>query len=125
MATTGRPRKEINKESFEKLCGLQCTKEEIADFFDCSEDTIDRWCKREYKITFAAVFKKKSAAGRISLRRHAFRMAEKNPGVLIFLMKNYLGLRDNPALAEDENAEGDGFLEALSGTAAEDWADEK
>ena len=29
----GRPRKEINQTEFEKLCGLQCTKEEICDWF--------------------------------------------------------------------------------------------
>ena len=40
-----RPKKEIDQEQFEKLCGLQCTKEEVADWFDCSEDTIERWCK--------------------------------------------------------------------------------
>ena len=45
---TGRPKKEIDKKIFENLCGLQCTLEEIAGVFDCSADTIERWCKREY-----------------------------------------------------------------------------
>lgn len=92
----GRPRKQIDQIQFEKLCTMQCTKEEIAAFFDCSEDTIERWCKRTYKESFAVVLKSKGVAGKISLRRNLFRMSEKNPGVLIFLCKNYLGMRDNP-----------------------------
>ena len=36
-----RPRIEIDKEDFEKLCGLMCTKEEIAGFFDCSDDFVE------------------------------------------------------------------------------------
>lgn len=55
----GRPRIQIDKDQFEKLCSLQCTQTEIAEFFACSPDTIDRWCKREYKENFAEIFKKK------------------------------------------------------------------
>ena len=54
MARTGRPTIKIDKDNFEKLCGLQCTLVEIAGFFNCSEDTIQRWCRRTYKMTFAA-----------------------------------------------------------------------
>ena len=90
-----RPRKDINKVEFEKLCGLQCTKNEIAGFFDVSEDTIDRFCKREYKVSFAVIYAKKSAYGKISLRRAQFKLAEKSAVMAIFLGKNYLGQRDN------------------------------
>ena len=89
-----RPRIEIDKSDFEKLCALQCTKEEIAGFFDCSEDTIERWCHREYKESFAVVFAKKRVAGRISLRRSQFRMAETNVSMAIWLGKQYLGQRE-------------------------------
>ena len=90
----GRPRIEIDKEQFEKLCGLQCTKEEIAGFFNCSEDTIERWCGREYKETFAVVFRKKNVTGKISLRRWQYKMAEHNCTMAIFLGKNWLGQSD-------------------------------
>lgn len=90
----GRPRKEIDKNSFEKLCGLLCTLDEIAGFFNCSPDTIERWCKREYKANFAEVFKRYSAAGKISLRRYQFKLAEKSAAMAIFLGKNYLGQSD-------------------------------
>jgi hypothetical protein len=72
-----------------------CTLEEIAGFFDCSEDTIERWCKREYDANFADVYKQFSAKGKISLRRHQMRMAETNVGMAIFLGKQYLGQRDS------------------------------
>lgn len=92
---TGRPRKEIDNKIFENLCGLQCTLEEIAGVFDCSPDTIERWCKREYEATFAEVYKKHSAKGKTSLRRIQFKLAEKSAAMAIFLGKNYLGQKDN------------------------------
>lgn len=91
----GRPRIEINKKEFEKLCALQCTKEDIAGFFDVSEDTIDRFCKREYKESFAVVFNKKRRLGTVSLRKAGFDMAKKNPSVHIFYAKNFLGMTDD------------------------------
>ena len=92
---TGRPKKEIDKKIFENLCGLQCTLEEIAGVFDCSADTIERWCKREYGETFAETYKKHSAKGKTSLRRIQFKLAEKSAAMAIFLGKNYLGQKDN------------------------------
>ncbi len=94
-----RPRIEIDKNQFEKLCSMQCTKEEVASFFNCSEDTIDRWCKRTYKESFAVVLIKKGAAGKISLRRSQFQLAEKNAAMAIWLGKQYLGQREDPTTA--------------------------
>lgn len=94
MARTGRPRKEIDEEQFINLCNLQCTLEEISGFFKCSEDTIERWCKRKFEMNFADAFKKYSAGGRISLRRAQFELAKKNAAMAIFLGKNYLGQTD-------------------------------
>ena len=90
----GRPRKEIDKTQFEKLCGIMCTLSEIAGIFDCSEDTVENWCKRTYGIGFSEAFKKYSASGKASLRRMQFKLAERNAAMAIFLGKNYLGQRD-------------------------------
>ena len=90
----GRPPVEIDKKKFEKLCGWQCTEEEIASFFDCDPDTINNWCKRTYGNTFSEVFKKKRVSGKISLRASGFRMAQSNPSVHIFYAKNFLGMTD-------------------------------
>lgn len=99
---TGRPRKEIDKKIFENLCGLQCTLEEIAGVFDCSPDTIERWCKREYKETFAEVYKKHSAKGKTSLRRIQFKLAEKSAAMAIFLGRNYLGQKNNDIETDEQ-----------------------
>ena len=94
MAEMGRPKIEIDKEMFEKLCSMQCTEEEIASFFDCSIDTINNYCKETYGETFSDTFKKKSANGKISLRRSQFKIAETNATMAIFLGKQYLGQKD-------------------------------
>ena len=96
-----RPRKEIDKVQFENLCGLQCTLAEIAGWFHCSEDTIERWCKREYKENFADAYKKYSAKGKMSLRRAQFRLAEKSAAMAIFLGKQYLGQKDDVSINAD------------------------
>lgn len=90
----GRPRKEISMTEFEKLCGMQCTKEEIAAFFECDEDTINNWCKREYNSVFSVVYAQKRENGRISLRRKQWNLATGSPAMAIFLGKQYLGQRD-------------------------------
>ena len=90
----GRPKIEIDQTQFEKLCLIQCTLVEIADWFECSEDTIERFCKETYNKTFAEVFKKKSTGGKISLRRAQFALAKKNATMAIWLGKQYLGQKD-------------------------------
>lgn len=92
-----RPRKEIDKEQFEKLCGLQCTRDEICGWFDITDKTLDSWCKREYGEGFSATYEKKREAGKISLRRAQFRLAERSASMAIFLGKNYLGQTDGTA----------------------------
>lgn len=117
-----RPRKEIDGDQFEKLCGLQCTLAEIAGWFSCSEDTVERWCKRTYSAGFAETFKTYSQSGKISLRRMQFKIAEKNAAMAIFLGKQYLGQRDFIETPASEIPD-DGFVEALKGTAKTDWSE--
>lgn len=95
MAKMGRPRKEINKTEFEKLCFLQCTEREFCSWFDVSDETLNKWCKENYDgRTFSDVFKEKRENGLISLRRTQFQLAEKSPAMAIFLGKNLLGQTD-------------------------------
>jgi len=89
-----RPRKEINRKHFENLCGMQCTQEEICQFFEVTDKTLNSWCRREYGKGFSEVFKEKRGIGKISLRRAQWRLAEKSPAMAIFLGKNYLGQTD-------------------------------
>ena len=112
----GRPKVEIDQKLFKKLCGMFCTKEEIAGVFECSEDTIERWCKRTYRMNFADVFKKECANGKISLRRNQFKLSEKSAAMAIFLGKNYLGQRDS---IEQTNSEALEKLDAILKAARE------
>lgn len=89
-----RPRKEINRKHFENLCGIQCSQEEICQFFEVTDKTLNSWCKREYGKGFSEVFKAKRGIGKISLRRTQWKLAEKSPAMAIFLGKNYLGQTD-------------------------------
>ena len=105
-----RPRKEINEKDFESLLAMQCTLEEVTAFFDhklngCSEDTIERWCKRTYKQSFAEISSKKRDLGKISLRRAGFELAKKNPSVHIFYAKNYLGMTDHVEVVDNSPIE--------------------
>ena len=99
MPKVGRPEKKIEKSDFESLLYIQCTLDEVRAFFDmklggCSEDTVERWCKRTYGKNFADVAAEKRAIGRISLRRTQFELAKKNATLSIWLGKQYLGQRD-------------------------------
>ena len=99
MAKMGRPRIEIDQSDFEKLCVLQCTKADIANWFECSEDTIEKWCKRTYGETFTAVFAQKREKGKVSLRRMQWKSAEAgNVTMQIFLGKQYLGQKDQQGI---------------------------
>lgn len=90
----GRPKIKIDWESFEKLCALQCTLIEIADYFNCSEDTIENKCKEHYKMRFSDIFRLKRGKGKVSLRRTQMALAQTSPAMAIFLGKNYLNQSD-------------------------------
>lgn len=94
-----RPLKEISKTDFEKLCGLQCTKDEICSWFDVTDKTLESWCKRTYECGFSEVFAEKRGLGKISLRRYQFELAKKSAAMAIFLGKNYLGQKDTHEVA--------------------------
>lgn len=94
MAKMGRPPKEIDQKQFEDLCGLQCTYDEICGWFDISADTLEKWCKKTYKMTFSKVFAQKRGKGKISLRRSQWQLASSNATMAIWLGKQYLGQRD-------------------------------
>jgi hypothetical protein len=89
----GRPERSINLAELEKLCALQCTQAEIADWFGVGSATIERRLRQpEYR----EVMERGYARGRISLRRKQMQLAEQgNPAMLIWLGKQYLGQRDS------------------------------
>lgn len=95
MSVMGRPKIPIDWEEFDKLCSLQCTLNEIAGWFKCSPDTIERRVQEEYDRTFADYHNEKRQLGIISLRRRQYQIAmEGNVTMLIFLGKNLLNQSD-------------------------------
>jgi len=91
----GRPKIQIDKKTFEGLCFIQATKDEICSVFNVDEKTLTRWCKDTYKRSFSDVLKEKSAGGKISLRRAQWQSAQKGNVVMqIWLGKNWLGQTD-------------------------------
>ena len=120
---------EIDKKEFESLLAIQCSQGEIVAYYQYKlgsmcDETIRRFCLREYGKSFSEVAEEKRAVGKISLRRAGFELAKKNAAVHIFYCKNYLGMTDK-VVTESTVAVSDNFLEALNSTASEDWKEEK
>lgn len=91
----GRPKIKIDYKILNKLCAIQCTQQEIADWFECSIDTIERAIKRDKGMIFAEYSGQKRKKGRISLRRKQWEVAmEGNVSMLIWIGKQYLGQTD-------------------------------
>ena len=102
----GRPKIQIDQKSFEELCKMQCTELASAGFFGCSDEPLNKWCKKTYKKTFQECFEIFRQGGKASLRRTQWLMAEHNAAMAIFLGKNYLGQADDPQkYAKDETTE--------------------
>lgn len=82
-----RPQIEIDALQVEKLASIGAKNNEIADFYNCSTDTIER--------RFAAELTKGRANLRLSLRRWQLKAAEKgNAAMLIWLGKQLLEQSD-------------------------------
>lgn len=122
MAKRGPKLTQINWVEFDKLCVMQCSLIEIASWFECSPDTIERSVLREKKMKFADYFEQKRGKGKIALRRKMFDMAQNgNVTLLIWLSKQYLDMKDKvdqnimqtstdvPATAEQLKAARDKF----------------
>jgi hypothetical protein len=87
-----RPKAKIDMVELEKLCGLQCTDEEIAAWFGVCTRTIERLRKNP---KFSESMNQNKAKGRVSVRRSLFRLsAGGNIAAVIFLAKNLLGYKD-------------------------------
>jgi hypothetical protein len=87
-----RPNVKIDVVELEKLCGMQCTDEEIAAFLNISTRTLAR---RKQVKKYAEVMERAKAKGKVSVRRFLFRLATNgNIAAAIFLAKNVLGYKD-------------------------------
>ena len=93
----GRPKKKLpyTLEDVEKLATMQCTREEIANFCGVSVSTLKR--------NFDPPIKRGWDKGKRSLRRAMFDKAMRgNTTMLIWLSKNYLGMKDKVETSEEK-----------------------
>lgn len=89
-----------------------------------TDKTLDSWCKRTYHASFSEIFKQKRGLGKISLRRHQWRLAEKNANMAIWLGKQYLEQKDQPEIDLTVKIEEDGLSKSLREMAEELESDE-
>lgn len=88
-AVMGRPRKEIDEIQLKALCRLKPRIEDVAAFFGCSHDTIERRVRELGYDTFASFREQNMVHTRFSLVRKAISKAESGDNVmLIFCLKN-------------------------------------
>ena len=98
---------EIDKETFESLLEIQATRAEIMKFYGYkSKSSLIEWVKRNYEgMTFEQVQQQHSIKGIVSLKRRAFELAEKNPSLMIFLLKSVCGMSETPCSSSEEDNE--------------------
>ena len=101
-----RKRIEIDYKELERLCYMQCSEQEIAQWFHCSIDTVALRIREKFGISFPEYFGRHRIGGLISLRRNMFKMSEKSPQMAIFMAKNWLGMVDRNEIS---NPPGESF----------------
>ncbi len=101
----GAPPKEVNWTLFEDLCSLQCTQSEICSVLKLTDKTLLLKIKEHYGEDYSDTYKKYSEFGKSSLRRYQFAQAKKNPGMAIWLGKQWLGQKDHQDIVSTPNDE--------------------
>ena len=95
----GRPPKEVDWTVFEKLCGIQCTFEEIAWTLGIHPHTFREKIRAHYGETFTDVFARFKNPGLVSLRRKQYEVAMSgNVTMLKHLGEHHLGQRPSIGL---------------------------
>jgi len=98
MAKMGRPKiPDPDWAAVEKMIAVQNTQEDIAYILGMSVDTLSRKMVAKYGVTFAELYKQKKAWGKDKIRKAMWNAAiNGSVPMLIWLSKNWLGMRDQP-----------------------------
>lgn len=96
-----RPRKEFDRKTFVDLVGFGFNERLICWFFrddtgkPANIDTLSRWCRRTFGMSFQEYSQQNSGmAFEMKLRQNQLKLSEKSAAMAIFLGKNYLGQKD-------------------------------
>ena len=94
----GKTSKYIDQQTFENLCRIMCTVEEVCSVLMVDRRQLTIWAKKVYDKKLELAMADFQADGKASFRRLGLRLAEQGSApVWIFLAKNWLGMSDNPA----------------------------
>lgn len=100
----GRPKIEIDIKLAGELCKINCTRDEICKVLKVDDETLNARLKDAGYDSFSTFFEEKAFDSTISKRRKIARVEEeqfnsaiedRNPTILIWLGKQYLGQRDH------------------------------
>lgn len=91
---TGRPYREYDQKSFERLCHVHCPVDEIEFIMHTDQRTLDAWCQRTYGEDLSTTYKRFSSTGKSSIRINQFHLSKTNAGMAIWLGKILLGQKD-------------------------------
>lgn len=91
----------IDEHQFNTLLELHLRQTDIADFFNVSIDTLERYVKRNYKMKYAEYSeKKRSKLRRLLMQKFWEKVKDGNMTAIIFGLKNIMGWHDNVQFAE-------------------------
>lgn len=93
----------INEEQLRSLMALRPKSQDVAAFFKCSIDTLERYLRKNFNMTFAEFREENTAGTRFSLSRTAIEKALAGDNVmLIFCLKNFCGWSNEPVKEVEE-----------------------
>ena len=93
----GRPKKEIDRETFERLCEIQLKQQQICHVLGVTDKTLSGWCRRTYNKPFLEIYYEKKDIGVETILKAQFELAKKgNATMLIWLGKQYCGQSEKP-----------------------------
>lgn len=99
---------EFNWDKLEALCQYRPFLSDVSEYLGVSEDTVERYIKKRYGITFAEFRDKKMFRTRFNLTEKALQMAlSGNVTMMIFCLKNLCGWADKTEIKTNTEKEDD------------------
>ena len=102
-------RRELTRELFEELAGLQCTLEEILGYIGTTEKKLDAWCRKNYRRPLREMIRMISQDGLIAIRRAGFDQLKKSATVITQQFNRFLS-----GAGKDPREDAEKALQALT-----------
>ena len=111
-------RREMTRELFEELAGLQCTLGEILGYVGTTEKKLDAWCRRNYRRPLEEMIRMIRQDGLIAIRRAGFDQLKKSATLITQQYNRFLSGAGSDPREETEKA-----LRALTDAVTPDRAE--